>query len=537
MTDSKIRLGTFRIPENTWKDFVAKARSSGDNASSILLNTVHAYLNSEVNSHSPMTPIAISTIPTPTSNPAPAIAAEALATTSSSTLSTNSNSPISILLAIAPDNQILYIDRGIPQHWSPPYQLRNTNANASTHPHPDYRLEFLTPSDSSILPPIEDALVKTFKPTFNFNFKTNLDSHIDNINDIDKQLQPTTAAASIPLHISDRIHSLLTNGLSPEDIHHALNTLHFHSQKSETNPDQNPNLHSHSKQINSAIATLANISNRISALEENLMLLQPTISTNSTISLEPNLEAKPTTTRANTDTTVPDQNQTKPKSLTLPTDQHTQSPSTTNPKRLSLPLLPLKGSASVKQLPSPLGTTDLAQRLKITVKRLEKVRSQYKNSTEGFFKYTLNKENGKFGWIYDPTKRLHTPYLEVPTTVTTASKEIQTSPNPSDVDKKSHSTATKLQTEKLDTKSKSTQKLKPKPQPLPLLLPLPLPALNQSQLAKRFGLNSSSLSRKRSSFSNGYISAEDFDSWCRSKDPDNFTWAYSEDSQDYTCKL
>lgn len=75
MTDSnsKIRLGTFRIPETTWKDFVAKARSNGDNASSILLNTVHTYLNNEVNSAS--TAIAISTIPTnPSSNTAPTAA-------------------------------------------------------------------------------------------------------------------------------------------------------------------------------------------------------------------------------------------------------------------------------------------------------------------------------------------------------------------------------------------------------------------------------------------------------------------------------
>ncbi|MBN3945050.1 MAG: hypothetical protein HWQ38_00545 [Nostoc sp. NMS7] len=53
MTDSKIRLETFRIPENTWKDFVAKARSNGDNASSILLNTVHAYLANQLNSPAP----------------------------------------------------------------------------------------------------------------------------------------------------------------------------------------------------------------------------------------------------------------------------------------------------------------------------------------------------------------------------------------------------------------------------------------------------------------------------------------------------
>ncbi|MCC5655034.1 hypothetical protein LC609_35785 [Nostoc sp. XA013] len=71
MTDSKIRLGTFRIPENTWKDFVAKARSNGDNASSILLNTVNAYLNSEVNSAST---IAISSTPTNSSSNTPTIA-------------------------------------------------------------------------------------------------------------------------------------------------------------------------------------------------------------------------------------------------------------------------------------------------------------------------------------------------------------------------------------------------------------------------------------------------------------------------------
>lgn len=496
MTESKIRLGTFRIPENTWKDFVAKARSNGDNASSILLNTVHAYLNSEVNSSA----IAISSTPTNASSPSsniPPVSNPAIATSATTPLplATPTNSPISILLAITPDNQILYIDRGIPQNWNPPYHLRNTNT--------DYRLEFLTASDSSILSPIEDTLVKTFKPPFNFKAKTNLDSLYGHI---DTELQPTTAV-SIPLHLSDRIHALLNNGLSPEDIHHALNTLHLHSQKSETYPNPNPNTQS-TEQINSAIASLTQITDRISALEDNLIQLQLTNSLNS---------QKPTVTtaqtQANTNTTTP--NQTKPKSLTV------------DPKPELLPL-PLKGTASVKQLPSPLGTTELAQRLNISVKRLEKVRSQYKDSTQGFFKYTLNKENGKFGWIYDPTKRLHIPYLEIPTPITSApttAKEMQTLPNPSHINEKSESAPPKLNPDKSITKSKSTKKPKPKP----------LPDLNQSQLAKRFGVNPSTLSRKRTSFSDGYISAQDFDSWCRTKDPDNFTWTFSEDSQNYTC--
>ncbi|MDZ8228286.1 MAG: hypothetical protein RMY00_35765, partial [Nostoc sp. ChiVER01] len=404
---------------------------------------------------------------------------------------TPTNLPISIFLAIAPDNQILYIDRGVPQHWNPPYSLRNADA--------DYRLEFLTASDSSIVAPIEDALVKTFKPPF--NFEINLDK------DIDKELQSAAAVSiPIPLHLSDRIHSLLTNGLSPEDIHHALNTLHSHSKKSETNLNLNSN--SSTEQINSAIASLANLTDRISALEENLTQLQLTNS------------QKHSTAELDTNTTA--QNQTKPKSLTIDP----------NPKPKPLPV-PLKGTASVNELPSPLGTTELAQRLEISVKRLEKVRSQHKDSTEGFFKYTFKKEKGKFGWIYDPTKRLHIPYLELPIlklpTITplnaATSEEIQTLPTPSDLTEKPKSTTTKLQTEKSTTKSKSTKKHKPKP----------LPDLNQSQLAKRFGVNPSTLSRKRLSFSSGYISAQDFDFWCRSKDPDNFAWTYSEDSQDYTC--
>ncbi|MDZ8104689.1 MAG: hypothetical protein RM338_03575, partial [Nostoc sp. DedQUE12a] len=51
----------------------------------------------------------------------------------------------SILLAISPDNQILYIDRSFgipqPQHWNPPFHLRNAN--------PDFRLEFITASFDS----------------------------------------------------------------------------------------------------------------------------------------------------------------------------------------------------------------------------------------------------------------------------------------------------------------------------------------------------------------------------------------------------
>ncbi|MGF2040102.1 MAG: hypothetical protein RMZ43_033185, partial [Nostoc sp. CmiVER01] len=329
---------------------------------------------------------------------------------------------------------------------------------------------------------------------------TNLDAHID----VDEPFQSTAPhSASIPLHISDRIYALLNNGLSPEDIHHALNSLHLHSKKSETDPNPNPN----TEQINSAIASLTQITDRISALEENLIQLQPTNS------------QKHTTAEPNTDSTAP--NKTKPKSPTV------------NPKPKPKPLpLPLKGTGSVNELPSPLGTTELAQRLNISVKRLEKVRSQYKDSTEGFFKYTFNKENGKFGWIYDPTKRLHIPYLEIPIPITSATatttataKEIQTLPNPSDIKEKSESAPPKLNPDKSITKSKSTKKPKPKP----------LPDLNQSQLAKRFGVNPSTLSRKRLSFSSGYISAQDFDSWCRSKDPDNFAWTYSEDSQDYTC--
>ncbi|MDZ8227826.1 hypothetical protein, partial [Nostoc sp. ChiVER01] len=138
------------------------------------------------------TAIAISSIPTKlSSNPA-----STPASTIAPSVNPSPNSSISLLLAIATDNQILYIDRGIPQNWNPPYHLRNAYANA------DYRLEFLTASDSSILSPVENALVKTFKPPFNFKTKTNLDAHID----VDEPFQSTAPhSASIPLHLFDRI--------------------------------------------------------------------------------------------------------------------------------------------------------------------------------------------------------------------------------------------------------------------------------------------------------------------------------------------
>jgi hypothetical protein len=71
------------------------------------------------------------------------------------------------------------------------------------------------------------------------------------------------------------------------------------------------------------------------------------------------------------------------------------------------PAQSLIGTASIEQIPQhPETTSTLAKRWRITPKTLTRQRQRYENKPEDFFKYSLNKEQGKFGWIYDPEQML-----------------------------------------------------------------------------------------------------------------------------------
>lgn len=432
------KLATFRIDEQLWEQFGSKAKEAGDTASAILLRAVRSYLNG----------------------------------VEQKLTNTESGSVPSIYLAIAPDHQILYIDRAInsPQ-WSPPYQLRQTDA----------RFEWLSSSDSSLLSALEDVLISAFDPPLNFRPKS--------------QSQPSVALVAeeprytLPPEIGAKVEHLLSNGFTALDVLRVLDQLS--QPQIETKPELKPELIRESKteaetppqpqpapeqeppssptpQIDNAVLQ------HLEALTQSVTKLQEQF--NDRISaVEQKLKKKP-------------------KKLSQPSKP--QDKDAPKPKQF-------KGTASLDQIPQqPENTRALAKRWGISDKILTRQRQRYQDRPDGFFHYSLEKEGGKFGWIYDPDHQLFYALTELPNSLRSAqSKAIAKKDKP-------HSNT-------------STPKSDTSPQSLPV--PLTAAELGQRFISPKTGKPISA---------RGIVQAvkrsdpQSFAEYCRKRDPDGLAWRY-----------
>jgi hypothetical protein len=235
-------------------------------------------------------------------------------------------------------------------------------------------------------------------------------------------------------------HLFLPHWSSVEDIHIALDSINRPNQPQE--PSHTDSILLGIEAINN---TLQHFSTRLEALE--------TKQTKPKSSLKPAKEKK------------------------LKSESEPQSPAAPPPQVV-------KGSATLDEIPQqPEITSTLAKRWKMTSKSLTRQRQRYEDRPDGFFTYSLEKEEGRFGWVYDAQNQFFYAALESPTS---------------------------------STPGASTQ-----PQQ-------PLLSLNSGQLAKRLKMGSSTIRNfKRTR------SPQEFADYCCQHDPDGFTWRFNEETKQY----
>jgi len=246
-----------------------------------------------------------------------------------------------------------------------------------------------------------------------------------------------TKVARLPISLVDRLKSLLDRGISVDDIHIALDSLNRPNQPQE--PSHTESILLGIEAINT---TLQHLSTRLEALEGK---------------------------------------QAKPKSSPKPAKEKKPEPKSESPAAPP-PHLP-KGLAKLDELPQqPETTSTLAKRWKMTSKTLTRQRQRYEDRPDGFFIYSLEKEKGQFGWVYDSENQFFYAALESPI---------------------------------------SSPGVSPEPQQ-------PQLSLNSSQLAKRLGIGSSTIrNRKRTR------SPEEFAHYCKQHDPDEFMWQFNQETKQY----
>jgi hypothetical protein len=186
----------------------------------------------------------------------------------------------------------------------------------------------------------------------------------------------------------------------------------------------------------------------------------------------------------------------------------------------------LKGTAALDEIPQyPENTQSLAKRWGITDKVLTRQRLRYLNRPDGFFQYSLKKEQGKFGWIYDTKNQLYYALTELPTSVhstataATATEAIASPNQPT--------TPTPVAPEALPD-----AEAQPKTQPKALPSPLTAAQLGQRFISPKTGQPISASSIERA------ISRHDPDSfaqYCRQRDPNGFAWTLRNSDRLFVC--
>jgi hypothetical protein len=321
-------------------------------------------------------------------------------------------------------------------------------------------------TDPTLLSALEDVLIAAFEPPLNFRPKT--PSTPPPAPHIDKN------PCHIPPELAAKVQQLLTSGVSTLDILSALESLsqpeptpHIHVQPEPT-PEPQPEPQSQPDtipQVDNAIVK------HLEALTQSIITLKQDV--NQRIdAVETKLKQR--------QTVKPSSPSPKPEKI------QTQTPKL------------VKGTATLDQLPKhPETTRSLAKRWQITEKTLTRQRQRYEKRPEGFFQYSLEKEHGKFAWIYDQKHQLFYAVTELP--------ESTKKPEDSTPGATIHSTKDAIKD---------------------LDLPKPLTA---EQLGHRFRnpKNHRPISGKAIEMAlRRHNNPDDFANYCRQRDPDGFGWQF-----------
>jgi hypothetical protein len=408
---SNTKLATFRIDEQTWEQFITRAKEAGSNATNVLTQTIHSYLDGQKIAESESQP--------------------------------------GIYLAIAPDNQITYIDRAVKSaQWLPPYQLRQS----------DSRYEWVQSTDHTLLSAIEDVLIAAFQPPLNFRPKTQ---------STPLEFQIDKDPYHIPTEIAAKIQHLLTSGFSTLDILSSLESLSQPKPHIQVPPEP-PSQPDTIPQVDNAIVQ------HLEALTQSIINLKQDVNQR--------IDAVETQFKQHRKV-----KEFSPKSEKI----QEQTPQL------------LKGTASLDELPKhPESTRSLATRWQISEKTLTRQRQRYEKRPEGFFQYSLKKEQGKFAWIYDTNNQLFYAVTELP----------ESTKKPEDSTPGATIHSTKDTTKDLD-------------------LPKPLTA---EQLGHRFRnpkthrpISGRSIEKALKRHEN----PEDFAQYCRQRDPEGYGWQFDENTK------
>jgi hypothetical protein len=322
------------------------------------------------------------------------------------------------------------------------------------------------------LSPLEDCLIDAFSPPLNFRPKQ-----------VTITEQPCPHPGSdCPPEIGAKVQQLLTSGFSSLDI---LNTLELLSQTQtavkplpkplpEPLPQTDAVILQHLKTLTQSMSALQQqVHSRITALEEKVKQSRP---------LED--ESRPV------------------------------------PKKEPEPKC-LQGTAALDEIPKhPENTHNLAKRWGITDKVLTRQRLRYLNRPDGFFQYSLKKEQGKFGWIYDTKNQLYYALTELPSSV--------------------HSTPTATATEAIASPNQPTTptpaapEAPPDAEAIPKALPSPLTA---AQLGQRFisPKTGQPISAKGIERAINRHDPDSFAQYCRQRDPNGFAWTLRNSDKLFVC--
>lgn len=309
-------------------------------------------------------------------------------------------------------------------------------------------------------------LINAFDPPLNFRLKT-----LSTPPEPQTDQQPN----NVPPAITAKIQQLLTSGIPSTDILKALNSLSqppnevkaeptpTHEIKSQPQPDLTPQVD------NAIIKHLEALTQSITTLKEEVNQRIDTVETK----LKQPQKVK----------------ETSPKSENK--DAQIQKK--------------IKGTASLDQLPKqPESTRGLAKRWQISEKTLTRQRQRYENRPDGFFQYSLSKEQGQFGWIYDANNQLFYAVTELP-------KNLKKSETPApDSTMKFTKDATKdfpkpLTAEQLGHRFRNPQ--------------------NQRPISGR-GIE---MALKR------HKDPDDFAKYCQERDPNGYGWQFDEQQKLFLC--
>ena len=207
-----------------------------------------------------------------------------------------------------------------------------------------------------------------------------------------------TKVVRLPQSICDRILPLLAN-LGTHAVLALLSEHPQQSQQPQPQPQQSPDIARSDPNLN-LLETLSIVLSRLDALEQKVFQDKSSDTVNDSTAASSVALASPPDSKLSQEDS---ENIAAAQVNSVDQDISEDSPA------------PLCGTATPDELPSfPETTRSLAARWGISPSVLTRQRQRYHDRPLGFFEYSLNKEDGLFGWFYDSTQLLFYPIIHFP---------------------------------------------------------------------------------------------------------------------------